>query len=107
MSKNINDLIAKQRERIANLREQNKKSDKEMDALLNKIIPKERFDHEEETEQNDWDFEHDDFECGKCKEGTLNLYLGTHNGEDAQRYECTNCDFVEIKTYSELSRGEN
>lgn len=57
----------------------------------------------------EWHFEHDEFLCEECRtswgdDHKLNLYLGIHNGQDAQKYVCTNpdCDFMEIKTFDEL-----
>lgn len=63
----------------------------------------------EEKKKHIWHFEHNEFECDKCRTNKesypLNLYLGIHNGEDAQKYECSNkdCGYVEIKTFSELA----
>jgi hypothetical protein len=65
----------------------------------------------EGKKKDTWHFEHDEFECDQCRtyKGShkLNLYLGMNNGEDAQKYECSNkeCDFVEIKTLTELAEN--
>ena len=65
----------------------------------------------ESKKKDEWHFEHDEFECDKCrtpkKSYPLNLYLGMHNGEDAQKYVCTNneCGYVEIKTLRELAEN--
>lgn len=68
---------------------------------------------EDRINKDNWYFESDIFECEKCKTTNesykLELYLGgLHNGEEAQKYVCSNpnCDFEEIKTYSELYEKE-
>lgn len=90
MAKDITGSIIKMREEM----KRRKELDKTMDKLLNI--------------NDEWFFETDDHDCEECKSTTtshkLNFYLGTYNGEEAQKYECTNieCGFVEIKTIEEL-----
>lgn len=62
--------------------------------------------------KEEWHFEHDEFECDKCKTGDttypLELYLGTVKGKEAMKYVCTNseCDFIEVKSYDEMYEKE-
>jgi ribosomal protein S27AE len=54
-----------------------------------------------------WHLEQADYDqCPKCKEGTIDLFLGEHKGEDAQKYFCYKCGFIEIITLKEMEQKE-
>lgn len=50
----------------------------------------------------EWHFEHDDVECGKCLEGNIETYLGRINGREAHKYVCTECGHEEIEYLDEM-----
>jgi hypothetical protein len=96
----INELINRTRKSNNRITKEAKEQDAKFDKLLSKQVSPERIDEDE------WHFEHDDLDCIKCSDNgedhPLSFYLGTHKGEEAHKYECTNCGYVSIKTVSEL-----
>jgi len=60
-----------------------------------------------------WEFEHDEFECDRCRtrEGSFNLnfYIGFHNNREAHKYSCSNeeCGHEEIEYLDEMGVNED